>query len=125
MSSISGWIIILLIYAYIASILPVTLLLQPRDYINAFQLIIAMSLLIAGICIARPVMVAPVYQANPSGAPPLFPLLRRLHETEHLCAHLKDDILILFPSLSFHQIRQLQRYEPRHGQAVSTARSEF
>ena len=75
MSSISIWIILLLIYAYIASILPVTLLLQPRDYINAFQLIIAMSLLIAGICIARPVMVAPVYQANPSGAPPLFPLL--------------------------------------------------
>ena len=75
MNSMSSWIIILLIYAYIASILPVTLLLQPRDYINAFQLIIAMTLLVAGICIARPAMVAPVYQANPSGAPPLFPLL--------------------------------------------------
>ncbi|MFL2860053.1 MAG: carbon starvation protein A [Pontiellaceae bacterium] len=75
MSPVGSWIILLLVYAYIASILPVTLLLQPRDYINAFQLIIAMSLLIAGICIARPAMVAPIYQADPLGAPPLFPLL--------------------------------------------------
>src|SRR3989339_385128 len=42
------WTIILLIYAYIASILPVTALLQPRDYINSHQLIVAMVLLVAG-----------------------------------------------------------------------------
>ncbi|OXU14478.1 carbon starvation CstA family protein [Sedimentisphaera salicampi] len=42
------WVILLLIYAWIASTLPVTTLLQPRDYINAWQLFIALTLLIAG-----------------------------------------------------------------------------
>ena len=43
------WTIILLIYAWIASTLPVTTLLQPRDYINAWQLFIMMGLLVAGV----------------------------------------------------------------------------
>ncbi|RKY06161.1 MAG: carbon starvation protein A [Planctomycetota bacterium] len=43
------WTIILLIYAWIASTLPVTTLLQPRDYINAWQLFIMMGLLIVGV----------------------------------------------------------------------------
>ena len=42
------WTILLLIYAWIASTLPVTTLLQPRDYINAWQLLIMMALLVAG-----------------------------------------------------------------------------
>lgn len=42
------WTILLLIYAWIASTLPVTTLLQPRDYINAWQLFIMMGLLVAG-----------------------------------------------------------------------------
>lgn len=46
------WTIVLLIYAWIASTLPVTTLLQPRDYINAWQLFIMMGLLIAGIIAA-------------------------------------------------------------------------
>ena len=71
----SFWIIILLIYAFIASILPVTTLLQPRDYINAFQLIIALGLLLAGIIFSRPLMIAPVYNTFVSDLPPLFPLL--------------------------------------------------
>ncbi|MBW8014813.1 MAG: carbon starvation protein A [Planctomycetes bacterium] len=42
------WTILLLIYAWIASTLPVTTLLQPRDYINAWQLFIMMGLLVTG-----------------------------------------------------------------------------
>ncbi|MCF7954165.1 MAG: carbon starvation protein A [Phycisphaerae bacterium] len=42
------WTILLLVYAWIASTLPVTTLLQPRDYINAWQLLIMMALLVAG-----------------------------------------------------------------------------
>lgn len=42
------WTILLLIYAWIASTLPVTTLLQPRDYINAWQLFIMMGLLVLG-----------------------------------------------------------------------------
>ncbi len=46
------WTIILLVYAYIASVLPVTTLLQPGDFINSHQLLIAMGLLIGGIIIS-------------------------------------------------------------------------
>ena len=40
-----NWIIILFIYAGIASMLPVWLLLQPRDYINGAQLVIGLIVL--------------------------------------------------------------------------------
>jgi len=46
------WVIILLIYTWFASTLPVTTLLQPRDYINAWQLFIAMVLLAGGTVMA-------------------------------------------------------------------------
>ncbi len=73
------WAIILLIYAFWASVLPVTTLLQPRDFINAYQLLIAMILMYAGIFVAslggHLPMVAPAVQMNPPEAPPLWPFL--------------------------------------------------
>jgi carbon starvation protein len=75
LSSVGGWVILLLIYAYIASTLPVTTLLQPRDYINAFQLCIAMLLLLLGVVIMHPPMVAPAANLNAEGAPSLIPFL--------------------------------------------------
>ena len=74
-SSVGIWVIILLIYAYIASTLPVTVLLQPRDYINAFQLCIAMALLLLGVVVTHPPMVAPPTNFDAEGAPALIPLL--------------------------------------------------
>jgi carbon starvation protein len=75
LSSVGTWVILLLVYAYIASTLPVTVLLQPRDYINAFQLCIAMGLLFLGIIIVHPPMVAPATNFAAEGAPAIFPLL--------------------------------------------------
>lgn len=46
------WTIILLVYCYIASVLPVWLLLQPRDYVNSHQLIVALGLLVLGLAVA-------------------------------------------------------------------------
>lgn len=73
------WTIILLIYAFIASTLPVTALLQPRDYINAWQIFIAMGLLVLGIVgsslMGNLGLVAPAFQAKPAGAPPIWPFL--------------------------------------------------
>ena len=40
------WIVILFVYAAMASILPVWLLLQPRDYINGIQLFVGLGLLL-------------------------------------------------------------------------------
>ncbi len=73
------WTIILLIYAGVASVIPVNRLLQPRDYINAWQLFIAMGVLVAGIMISGLwgdlEMVAPALNVSPAGAPPLLPFL--------------------------------------------------
>jgi len=75
LSPVGSWVILLLIYAYVASTLPVTMLLQPRDYINAFQLCIAMALLLLGIVVVHPPMVAPATNLEAEGAPTLIPLL--------------------------------------------------
>ena len=73
------WTILLLIYAYFASVLPVTTLLQPRDYINAYQLVIAMALMVIGVISSGITgnleMVAPAVAVKPLGAPNLFPFL--------------------------------------------------
>ena len=75
LNAIEIWIIILFIYCFIASTLPVTTLLQPRDYINAHELIIALALIFLGVIIAHPTIVAPAFNANAKGAPPLWPFL--------------------------------------------------
>jgi carbon starvation protein len=69
------WTILLLVYAYVASTLSVTTLLQPRDFINAWQLIVAMALLVLGVFVAAPPMVAPAFNLSPEGAPPWMPFL--------------------------------------------------
>ena len=72
---IAFWVIILLIYAYIASTLPVQVLLQPRDYINSHQLFIALGLLAVGVAVSHPAMVAPATNLSPKGAPPMWPMI--------------------------------------------------
>lgn len=46
------WVSVLLVYSYIASVLPVWALLQPRDYINALQLLSVLLLMIVGLVVA-------------------------------------------------------------------------
>lgn len=75
LNPVASWVIILLIYAYIASTLPVQTLLQPRDYINSHQLFIALGLLALGVLLAHPAMVAPAANFSPAGAPPVWPML--------------------------------------------------
>lgn len=70
------WILILFTYAAVASLLPVWMLLQPRDYINGLQLFVGLILLYASIFIASPNVVAPAFNTNlPAGTPPIMPLL--------------------------------------------------
>ena len=73
------WTIILLIYAFIASVLPVTTLLQPRDYINSHELIVALVLLVAGVFASafsgQLHIVAPAVQSTPAKAPSMWPFL--------------------------------------------------
>jgi len=74
------WVIILLVYCWFASNLPVTMLLQPRDYINAWQLFVAMALLVLGVVVSSvrgglPLAAPAVNHDLPAGVPPLWPVL--------------------------------------------------
>ena len=70
------WIIFLFTYAFIASLLPVWVLLQPRDYINGLQLFVGLIILYGSFFIVRPEIVAPsLRDAVPDGTPGIFPLL--------------------------------------------------
>jgi carbon starvation protein len=78
MSPAVVWILILFAYAAIASVLPVWLLLQPRDYINGMQLVVALVVVYGAILLGNPTIVAPAWngpEASLLGAPPLVPLL--------------------------------------------------
>ena len=72
----SQWILLLFVYAGIASMLPVWVLLQPRDYINGLQLFLGLGLLYGAVLISAPDIVAPAFNSNvPAGTPSLLPLL--------------------------------------------------
>lgn len=74
-----SWCIIL--YGLAASVLPVWLLLAPRDYLSTFMKVGTIALLAVGILIARPVMEAPAISSFAAGgtgpvfAGSLFPFL--------------------------------------------------
>ncbi len=66
-----SWCII--IYGLAASVLPVWLLLAPRDYLSTFMKVGTIALLAVGILIARPVMEAPAISTFAgSGTGPVF-----------------------------------------------------
>lgn len=76
------WILALFIYGAIASLLPVWVLLQPRDYINGVQLFVGLILLFGAVLTATlfsgaaPEIVAPaINMAVPEGTPSMVPLL--------------------------------------------------
>src|SRR5699024_11693476 len=55
--------IILMVYVYIASTLPVWKLLQPRDFINSHQLIVGLGILYLGLLFTNPTITAPATNA--------------------------------------------------------------
>ena len=76
------WTIILLAYCAIASVLPVWLLLQPRDYVNSHQLFLALGLLVVGMIVACATGQASMLESTPAvtsdlpiGTPPIWPFL--------------------------------------------------
>ncbi len=69
------WVWILLIYAYAASVLPVWLLLQARDFLNSMLLVVGLVLMYTGFFLLGPVFDAPAINPNPVGAPPIFPFV--------------------------------------------------
>ncbi len=71
-----GWILVLFVYTFFASVLPVWLLLQPRDYVNGHQLFVALGLIGASVFVLNPPVVAPAINLDlPADAPNWLPLL--------------------------------------------------
>ncbi|OBB18718.1 carbon starvation CstA family protein [Mycolicibacterium elephantis] len=63
----------LILYGFAASVLPVWLLLAPRDYLSTFMKVGTIALLAVGILLARPIMEAPaVSNFAASGTGPVF-----------------------------------------------------
>lgn len=76
------WTLLLLVYCFAASVLPVWLLLQPRDLVNSQQLFVALALLVAGVLVASLsgdadlfAAAEPISSTIPADAPPILPFL--------------------------------------------------
>ena len=70
-----SWILILLLYAFAASTLPVWSLLQPRDYLNSWLLYLGLGTAYVGLFVLNPQFAAPAVDAHPADAPPIFPFV--------------------------------------------------
>jgi len=72
---IDGWSWVLLGYAFIASVLPVWSLLQPRDFLNSLLLYIGLTGLYLGVFVGAPEFAAPAVNLHPEGAPSMIPFV--------------------------------------------------
>ncbi|WP_170829183.1 MULTISPECIES: carbon starvation protein A [Pseudoalteromonas] len=72
----ANWIVILFIYAAVASLLPVWMLLQPRDFINGMQLLVGLILLYGAVFVVMPDITAPAFNTQMAEqTPSIIPLL--------------------------------------------------
>ena len=82
MNAVVIWTLILFVYCFIASVLPVWTLLQPRDFINSHELVLALVLLVLGLAVAGITGGADLFSSAPvvapdipPDAPPIWPFL--------------------------------------------------
>ena len=69
------WMMITLVYIFVASVVPVWILLQPRDYLNSFLLYGIIILAVIGIGAARPGMEINAFNGFVVNGKPIFPVL--------------------------------------------------
>ena len=75
----TGWILVLLVYCFVASVLPVQYLLQPRDYLSSYVLFTTIGLGVLGVFVTGPGMQAAAFNGflpdDWPAAGPLWPLM--------------------------------------------------
>jgi carbon starvation protein len=70
------WLVLIFVYTFFTSRLPVWLLLQPRDYINQQQMVLGLLVIMVGIVVGMNTIQAPLFRGDlPAGSPSIFPLL--------------------------------------------------
>jgi carbon starvation protein len=75
-AAFATWMALLIAYGFVASVLPVWVLLQPRDYISTWVLVLGMLLGFVGLAVSRPTMSAPFFTGWTSATQgPLWPML--------------------------------------------------
>ena len=74
-SNINIWLLVLLIYCYFASVLPVNILLQPRDYLSSFLLFFGVGAGYIGLVLAHPQISMPYYNKWSASEGYLWPML--------------------------------------------------
>ena len=76
LSPLMFWFVILLIYASVASVLPVNILLQPRDYLSTYILFGSMALAVLALLWIHPELHTPAYRGGFSEEQgPVWPML--------------------------------------------------
>ena len=71
----SAWIYIIMIYLFLASVMPMWLLMQPRDYMTTFMLLGMIIGAVVGVLFAHPTMKLNAYNGFNVGGSSLFPTL--------------------------------------------------
>lgn len=74
-NQLTVWIFILLGYAYLASVIPVNILLQPRDYLSTFILFFGLAAGYIGLVLSRAPVNTPAFISFNSAKGPLWPML--------------------------------------------------
>jgi carbon starvation protein len=69
------WLYFVFAYVFAASVTPVWILLQPRDYLNAFLLVLLIAAACVGVIFANPNMNLPAFTAFTVNGQHLFPIL--------------------------------------------------
>ncbi|MDR3211144.1 MAG: carbon starvation protein A [Planctomycetota bacterium] len=69
------WLYAIFIYIFLASVTPIWILLQPRDYLNSFLLVFMILAAFIGIIIANPPMLLPAFTGFSVGGNYIFPFL--------------------------------------------------
>jgi carbon starvation protein len=80
-SNIAGWFVLskdqitlaMAAYGFLASVLPVWMLLVPRDYLSSYMKIGTIGLLVVGIMIVHPDIQAPLFSKFTAGGGPIIP----------------------------------------------------
>ena len=73
--SLEVWHIVVFIYIFIASVVPVWALLQPRDYLNSYLLIAMILAAVVGVFVANPSVNLPAFTGFNINGQYLFPFL--------------------------------------------------
>lgn len=74
-ASYDFWLVVFIVYAFTAAVLPVWFLLQPRDYLSVYILLIGMVAGFVGLLVLHPTVNAPAFISYTSKQGPIWPML--------------------------------------------------